>query len=735
MILRKYFRFWVLVFLVVILVKCTISVSNSSKSKSKFSKTSKAASSRHISAHQYGPLLLKPSKPDPHFEVLDEQRAYNNYETGLREGRAGIRERKPSKLKESSRGPVAAAAAATKSLARASRKEKNKSIFPSPSFVSVESTFQKKSTAPLRERASSQRFLGSQLISGDAGSLTQNMKVSNPTSEKNGWKILMGPSVAPEDEETMITEDDDMVKRSYTSLTDGMAGHHRTITRLKELRGNDKRKYSSRFSSTRQDELPVMDIEKITRSNAVSRAKNDNIGRRSMQVSIPKQALKHKYATITRRAPSKITTVTNKPDRMAKKVPMSITNLNLLDNSIQSKPDSQPYYTSIEHTPRISRIRSSPTMTLDTKKLIIEPVPSSAEPSTFMVGTSTEDREPTPSASAPLQSRYEALLLPPDDLQVGDDGDHDGNNNDHQFNQFQTKTAFNPADYSLVSISTTQLNHHPASFHSHLTEQGGPVISAPSVIPQHHLDAVHSVHHFPDVIPPAELKNAFTEENIPPLPPPRAPVAPPVPLSTSRSPPPLYNGFVGSSSRVPPFRRIPLPLPDFRELDHRFEVVPSVELHNNGFIRTGGYPPLVVPTSKHPPPPPLLQDPLPRPPDPVSSNVHQVVHGPPFSRLPGHHPLPVVGQHNLPHHPGHPLPPHLYPPLDPRHLPRQPLLAPFEIGSARKGGGDQGGKLRTPPPPPHGIDPDHPVVQMALRTPHSLLSDGYFIEPQDSGSS
>lgn len=725
---------------------------SSSKSKSRSSKASRSSSTQKTSGHQYAPsLLLKPSKPDPHFEILDEQRGIN-YRSRLRDGRNGSQERKPTKLKEATvESLTRSGTSSVASSKKKSKKDSSKSIIISP--ASIESTFMRKSTEVADRTLPI--FSGSQLISGEAGPLThRSFSKRTELVQKDGWKILMGPSVSP-DESGQIEDENMSNGRTFTSMTDDI-GHHRTITRLKpvkkgkSLSPNSKRYYDVNEISNSKKVSKIIEDERKTSLLQKGAAK------RTMQVAIPKQTLKHKYATITRRAPSKLTASQQlvQPEKSSKKMrkPPQPTKLPLKPSK-QIKSSLETRYASIENDD-LNEV--SPVMVLDSKKLVIEPVRSSAKPTSLTAGPTSMsvenysgERELRPtSISYHSESRYDPIPLPISDSTELVDGNDDDND-------FQMKTALHSAEYPLISVSTSM--NYP---HNHPQEQGGIITASSSSNMQLQLDEPEpESDNFPDFPPithshfagPPEsaFKDSFFEESeslLQHTPPPTPPHVEFVGVGskTPLAPPPIHGTFRESrlplhynrlnTELTPSFHTSPLELSFHPDFHFRGSVVPS----ENSFVTAGRSPHFSVGTSRQPP---HQHKALPRPPEPFAASSQTLLRSP--------HPLPIAVHDN---HRGpmafHPIPRHRHPYHHPRHPPiplgpvRPPphLSHPFEVGSGRKAAppGDfvvEIGKLvpePNHPPPPIGIDPDHPAVQHALRNPHTILNDGVFIEPTDT---
>lgn len=786
MIARKVIKVEVLLFLVIFAQVSLAASSSKSKSKSTKSKVSSSTSApptRQRSGHQYAPpLMLRPSKPDPHFEILDEQRAYYNFGRRLREGRDGSSERKPTKLKEAT--PTSLSRAKDISPATSfSRKERKEKSRPMPTSSSAESTFIKRSNEGVVSRTKP-KFSGSQLLSGDGGPLTHSRR--REQVEKDGWKILMGPSVAPEEESKQEKRDDE-TNSAFTSLTDGVA-KHRTITRLRPV------KKAKSISASRPDKY--FDMNEITEPKKTSkfidansrdmststssrkRSSSPTSSRRTMQVSIPKQNTKHKYAKIIKRVPSKSSNIfTERSEfKRARKSPSPQSESKSIRPSQPIKSSLETRYASLEIENDVSIM--SPVMTLDTKKLMIEPIGSSAEPTSFtkVSSMSTEhfsteqEQEPTIQSQQPptsfMESRYDRISMP----MVGDlstelvDGNPDEDHHDHN-DHFETKTALDSAEYPLVRLSTS-MNYHV----NHHKDQGGIITSSSFSNLNHDVDT--SAQHLPDFpefspyspshladtqepeVKPASFEEAEHMLHSPPPTSPhvefmgigtKVPLPPPLhhgPFGKSRlPPPPLHNGRL--KSKLPPLHsrfRYPVELPFQPTAHFHGSIAPS----QNFMATPGRYPHFPVGSNRHPPP--RLHDNLPRPPQTqaLSSNLDPMIHGEGPVAAPAHshlviHPTP---HYPHPHHQYH----HRHPPPPPphfRHGPhhRPPIISPLDVGSGRKAPppGDfvieiGPGKVfpGNSPPPPLGVDPDHPAVQHALRNPHQILNDGIYLEPTDS---
>lgn len=783
MIACKVIKVKVLVFLVIFAQVSLVASGSSSKSKSKSTKgkassSTPSPSSRQRSGHQYAPpLILRPSKPDPHFEILDEQRAYYNFGRRLREGRDGSSERKPTKLKEATPTSLSRAKdiSPATSFSKKDRKAKSK-----PMLTSAESTFMKKSNEGVVSRTKP-KFSGSQLISGDGGPLTHSRR--RESVEKDGWKILMGPSVAPEESTQEIRDDE--TNLGFTSLTDDGAVKHRTITRLRP------RKKAKSISAGKLDKY--FDLNEITEPKKTSKfidansrdiststssrkksSSSSSASRRNMQVSIPKQTTKHKYAKITKRVPSKASTIFTERSEVKRTrkspAPQSNQNSKSIRPSQPIKSSLETRYASLEIENDVSMM--SPVMTLDTKKLRIEPIGSSAEPNQFTkvssMSTEQEQEEPPIQSQSPPRTFLESRFDPISVHMVGDlptelvDGNPDEDHHDHH-DHFETKTALESSEYPLVRLSASMnynINHHK--------DQGG-IVTASSFSNQNQ-DVDMSTQHFPEFSPfspshladihEPEVKPASFEEaehmlhSPPPTSPQvefmgigsKAPLPPPLhhgPFGKSRlPPPPLHNGRL--KSKLPPLHsrfRYPVELPFQPTAQFHGSIAPS----ENFMATPGRYPHFPVGSSRHPPPP-GLHDNLPRPPpqaQAASSDMHPMSHGNGPVAAPAHshliiHPTP----HHYPHHHHHRHPPPLPPPHF-HHRPhyRPPGISPLDVGSGRKAPppGDfvieiGPGKVfqQNSPPPPLGVDPDHPAVQHALKNPHQILNDGIYLEPTSS---
>ncbi|CAL8114130.1 unnamed protein product [Orchesella dallaii] len=709
MIIQRVVKVQVLLLSLILLTQSAFAASKNKSSKSSSSKAKSSSTSkvqRHTSAHQYGPgekvLFLKPSKPDPHFEITAEQRGIY-FPTKIREGRGSSLEQKARTPPEKHRNAAAITFPSQTQSKRSSKKGKAKSS----SSRAVSST-NIATERRIEHQQSKPRFSGSQLISGDVG--LQAHKPQGASVEKNGWKILMGPSVAPDES---IQETSSNEHRTFTSFTDGA---QRTIVDLKKLRGKSKSSSISSYESFARNIKSVNHHSKI----------DSNFGptRRSMQVSIPKQKLKHKYATITKRVPSKSNSE-RESTRYGKKVRMSFSNAKLPRHSASSKDHSQ-YFRPSSTESGLNVMSDSPVMTLDTKKLVIEPTFSSAEPTSMMSTTenfSSEHDDPNGPTTASVNSRYDRLPLNHRDIITSDDND------------FHTKTAFGAADYPLLSVSATMNNPSERLNYNdnHHDEQTGDSDIAATNPHVEFLSFPDINHHQSHEIQEPQLQNGLIEDdNITPPPPPPEFLAatgnafPSETHGVGRFPPSKN----GKPYQFPPFHRVPIPIPYFAEQNFPLKVLPSEDPINIAtpsdhppISSSSRHPPLQLENSPPPPPPPHFHGP--------PGHLGLVHHGPrhhgPAHLGPGHHGPGHHGPLASIHH--HPLPP---PPPPPPHLAMEggrppPLLNPLDIGSGRHIPG-QG------PPPPPGVDPDHPAVQHALRHPYTVLKEPSSLEPPDSSA-